>query len=293
MRILNYEVKQKIKVLSGKCFWFWNDFYGFYSNILWMEKKKLEILYPKSNNKFIITEQILDKIKVDELDKLFSEFFNLKEPLWWDKNHHYNEAKGLLKEFKEYIKVDVLKEKENKKEFEKEIEKVKVKDKEKINKTIFLENIKNKFFEYSAKKDIEQKRWYWIEKIFFDILELENIDSKRPYKNKWEQIDGHLKFNTFDYLIEIKWTKESVKQKEISEFDWKIDWKAQSTRWIFFSVNWFSDSAITQVKKRNPRIFFIDVLDFISVLEERRSIYDIFLEKENNLVTKWIVYNEN
>jgi len=63
-----------------------------------------------------------------------------------------------LKEFKEYIKVDVLKEKENKKEFEKEIEKVKVKDKEKINKTIFLENIKNKFFEYSAKKDIEQKR---------------------------------------------------------------------------------------------------------------------------------------
>jgi len=46
-----------------------------------MEKKKLEILYPKSNNKFIITEQILDKIKVDELDKLFSEFFNLKEPL--------------------------------------------------------------------------------------------------------------------------------------------------------------------------------------------------------------------
>ena len=48
-----------------------------------------------------------------------------------------------------------------------------------------------------------QQRGYKLEDLFCDLLELHEMDYKRPYKTRdGEQIDGHFRYEKFDYLFE-------------------------------------------------------------------------------------------
>ena len=290
------EIKLKIISLS-KCFWFWSSYYGFYSSVLGVSKRKLEVKFPKdSYNKYTATEIILDELEengnVNKIKEIASNFYNLKKPFDKNDNPKYGEALLELEEFKKIVGKDVVQEEIEKKEFQEKLKQNKIDDSIEKVKLKKLEEIKNKFFEFAkltTQKD-KQERGFWLERAFYKILELERIEHKKSYKNGYEQIDGQFKFKSFDYLVEIKWTATTVKQKDISIFDKKIETKGQSTRGFILSISGFCESAVNIATKNNPRLIFMDVTEFISVLDGRNKFYDIFLTKEDNLVKLGKVY---
>jgi len=296
MKKISPQIKLKIIELS-KCFWYWNSFYSFYSSVLGISKRKLEIKFPKdSYNKYSATETILEELEennqTDKIKEIISNFYKLDKPFDKNDNPKYNEALQDLKAFKENVGKDIIEEEIQKRDFEKNLEKQRKEDlieKERRNK---IEKIKNEFYDFSkvTEQRKKQERGYWLEKNFYELLELENIEHGKPYKNKNEQIDGHLKFKSFDYLVETKWTESQVKQKDISIFEGKLATKGQSTRGFILSISGFDDSAIQSAQNGTPRIIFMDAVEFISILELRCKLYDILLTKENNLVKFGKVY---
>ena len=243
-----------------------------------------------------MTENILEELeennKIDKIEEIISNFYQLDKPFDKSVNLNYKEALQDLEAFKKIVGKDIVEEKIKKENFEKELKKQKNEDLIEQERKNRIEAIKNKFFEFSkaTEQKEKQERGYWLEKAFYELLELEKFDYGKSYRKKYEQIDGHLKFGSFDYLIEIKWTKKPVKQKDISEFEGKLTTKAQSTRGLILSVSGFDDSSIEKAEKGTPKMIFVDAGELISVLELRSKLYDILLTKENNLVKFGKVY---
>lgn len=292
------EIKLKIIDLS-ECFWFWRNYYSFYSSILGISKNKLENRFPRdAYNKYQATEAILDELEeggnVDRIKEIISAFYRLEKPFDKDDNPKYEKATETLKEFKELVGKDVIQEEINKKEFRERLEKSKISDSLEIERNNKIEEIKKGFFEYCKETTHgkKQERAFWLEEKFYDLLGLERIEHTRPYRTKYEQIDGHFKFKSFDYLVEIKWTADQVQQSDISIFDGKIETKGQSTRGFLLSISGFSESAICAATKKSPRLIFMDASELLSVLEGRNSFYDVFCTKEDRLVRLGKVYNE-
>jgi len=296
MKRLSPDIKLKIIHLS-KCFWFWDQFYTVYSTILNVPKRTLELKFPKSSfNKYQITEHILEELDqkwdYEKIQEIVSYFYNLKTPFDKDKNSHFIQALKELKEFQQIVWKDVKEEIIQEAKFKENLKKEREKDDIEKERTNKIEEIKNNFYKFAATttQTEKQERWYWLEKGFFEILELEWLEFSPPYKTDFEQIDWKFKFKSFDYLVEIKWTEETLKQKEVSIFDWKLRNKWQSTRWFMLSIWWIDESAISFASWSEPRIIFMDVLEFISILEQRISFYDIFTDKEDKFVRLWRVY---
>lgn len=296
MKKLSPDIKLRIVNLS-KCFWFWDQFYIVYSSILWISKRNLELKFPRTQyNKFKITELILDLLeeRLDEkaLQEVISYFYKLDKPFDKDKNSHYTHALEELNEFKKVVWKDVIEEHVNQKEFTKQIEQRKKVDQLSTEKSKNITTIKEKFFDYikAVEQKEKQERGFWLEDAFYKLLELEWIDYSPPYKTETEQIDWKFSLKTFDYLVEVKWTDASVKQQEISIFEWKLKRKWQSTRWFILSVNWFDESAVLAASWDSPRMIFMDASDFIGILQQTLSFSDIFSDKEDKLVRFWKVY---
>ncbi|MBK9039192.1 MAG: restriction endonuclease [Bdellovibrionales bacterium] len=117
-----------------------------------------------------------------------------------------------------------------------------------------------------------QQRGYKLEDLFCDLLQLSELEYSRPYKTPdGEQIDGHFRFDKFDYLIESKWEDGVIKQKDLSVFDGKIRGKAQSTRGLFLSANGFDENAVIKFSGDSPRIILMTGEDLALILSGRCS----------------------
>lgn len=290
------EVKLKIIALS-KCFWFWNSYYGFYSSVLDISKRKLEIKFPKDvYNKYKVTDIILEELEengnVNKIKEIASNFYNLEKPFDKNDNPKYKEAVIELMEFKKIVGKDLIQEEIKKNEFKEKLKQNKINDSMEKVKSKKIKEIKDKFFEFiklTTEKD-KKERGFWLEKIFYEILELEQMEHKKSYRKGYEQIDGQFKFKSFDYLVEIKWTESKVKQKDVSIFNGKLATKGQSTRGFILSISGFDESAIHIATKDKPKLIFMDASEFMSILEDRNKFYDVFLTKEDSLVRFGKVY---
>ncbi|MBB1554000.1 restriction endonuclease [Candidatus Gracilibacteria bacterium] len=293
MKKLSFQNQSKIKNLCPLLFWYRDDFYSFFANILECSKSDLEYKYPRNLNKYFITEQILHILTEEQLKRFLSELYNLKEPLGGDNNPNYREGLQKLKDFKKEMGNDILEQELKDKEFNDYLGQCKKND-ELVNfKKQQKEKIWMEFLEYTKITENKQKRGFWLEKIFFDLMEIENIEHKRPYRTHYEQIDGSLKFDSFTYLFEAKWEENAIAQKDISIFDGKIQGKAQSTRGIFLSISGFEDSAVCWAQnKDSPRLIFIDGSEFSAILQGYKTMYELLYEKEYNLTHYGYVYKK-
>jgi len=135
-----------------------------------------------------------------------------------------------------------------------------------------------------------QQRGFRLEKLFFDLLHLSDIEHTRPYRTPGgEQIDGHFKYEKFDYLVEAKWTQEPTKQPELSIFDGKIRGKAQSTRGFFISSSDFDPLAVQKYSGDSPRILLMTGEDLALVLSGRIHFSDALKAKVDAIVRQGII----
>lgn len=130
-----------------------------------------------------------------------------------------------------------------------------------------------------------QQRGFRLEQLFFQLLHLSEFEHTKPYRTPGrEQIDGHFKYEKFDYLVEAKWTQEPTKQPDLSIFDGKIRGKAQSTRGFFISANGFDNTAVRKYSGDSPRIILMTGEDFALVLSGRVLFVDAMKAKVDAIV---------
>lgn len=285
---LSFEAKEKIVELAGACFWYWDGLYSFLDSC--NVPRALQKKYPREvYNKYSFMRALLGDLdqtgNVELINAIASGFYRLKGPIDRD-NLDEKKAKRLLQEFRDAIGNDPI---------EAEIQK-RERDRARIVREQSLANqrelgdrlreINSEFLALVATSEITpQQRGFKLEQLFFQLLHLSEIEHTKPYRTpSGEQIDGHFKYEKFDYLVEVKWTQERAKQPELSIFDGKIRGKAQSTRGFFISANDFDEAAIQKYSGDSPRIILMTGEDLALVLSGRHHFSDVMRAKVDAIV---------
>lgn len=136
-----------------------------------------------------------------------------------------------------------------------------------------LENLHNKFLE-SVKSPDRQEAGYSLEDLIKELFAIFEIEYRKSYKIAAQQIDGHFKFEGFDYLVEARWRKDQPNEKEVGWFKRKVDTKLESTRGIFVSINGFRDEVINKFTGIGSNLIFMSGEDLIFILEGRIDLRD-------------------
>lgn len=141
-----------------------------------------------------------------------------------------------------------------------------------------LQELRDKF--YAGVTDSDRQRvGYDLEDILKELFRLFEIEYKKSYRSKTQQMDGHFKYEGFDYLVEAKWRKGQPSETEIGGFQRKVKTKLESTRGIFFSVNGFRDEVVEQFNGHGANILFFTGEDLIHILEGRVDLNDALKRK--------------
>lgn len=289
---LGFEAKEKIVELSGACFWFWASFYSFLDSC--EVSKSLQKKYPReAYNKYSMMRGILTELDttggLETINSIASGFYKLKGAI--DRDHLDDvKAKRLLQEFRELIGDDPIDtEIQKRKRDEHRLLHQKTIDERQRN-TINMQKINSQFFSLLNDSGITpQQRGYQLETIFFELLRLSEIEHNKPYKHQQEQIDGHFRYDKFDYLVEVKWTEGLTKQPDLSVFDGKIRGKAQSTRGFFISANGFDESAVHKYSGDSPRIILMTGEDMTLVLSGQIDFCDLIRAKIDAIVRLGVI----
>jgi hypothetical protein len=282
----SFEVKHAIIDLAPTCFWYWSSFDSFLDNC--KVPKNIQERYPKeAYNKATKMRNVLNDLETSKanviIQQIMIEFSKLRNAV--DKDQlDQNKAKAKLEEFRKLLGSDSTKE-------DHEIEN-RLKKKVTIESGLRIQELKREKLRVLKKKVMDlgtfvenpQHRGFELERIFFELLDIEEFEYRKSYRTSNEQIDGSLKYEKFDYLLEIKWEAGVMKQRDFSIFDGKIKGKAQSTRGLFFAMNGFDMDVVEKLSGHEPRIILMDAQDFMAILEGRFTFADCMKLKVGALV---------
>ncbi len=232
-----------------------------------------------------VLEVLEEQNKEDVINNIISNFYRLRNAVDKD-NLDNNKAKQLLDELREMVGNDPI-ENEIKKQNQKQArEKYQQSIEEARNKSKKLEDLNNEFITLATTTDLTpQQRGYKLEDLFFDLLQFCEFEYSKPYRTPdCEQIDGHFKYEKFDYLVEAKWIDGLIKQKDLSIFDGKIRGKAQSTRGFFIAPNGFDENAVNKFSGDAPRIVLMSGQDLAMVLSGQFTFFDALKAKIDAIV---------
>ncbi|MDP2145012.1 MAG: restriction endonuclease [Gallionella sp.] len=287
---LSFEAKEKMVELTGACFWYWDGLYSFLDSC--NVPRSMQRKYPRETyNKYTFMRALLGDIdqagNSELINSIASGFFRLKGPIDRD-NLDEKKAKKLLDEFRatigdDPIEAEILKRERDRAKVVREQSITNQREQAKR-----LESINAEFLALVSTSDITpQQRGFKLEQLFFQLLHLSDIEHTKPYRTQdGEQIDGHFRYEKFDYLVEIKWTQDPAKQPELSIFDGKIRGKAQSTRGFFVSANGFDDVAIQKYSGDSPRMILMTGEDLALVLSGRIHFADAMKAKVDSIVRR-------
>jgi hypothetical protein len=135
-----------------------------------------------------------------------------------------------------------------------------------------------------------QSAGYSLEDILERLFPIFDLEYRRSYKTETQQIDGHFKFEGFDYLVEAKWTKMQPNENVIGGFKRKIDTKLESTRGIFISINGFRDEVIRNFQEPGNNILFFSGEDITHILEGRIDLREVLNKKIDKAAQEGIAY---
>ncbi len=286
---LHYEVKEKMVSLAGACFWYWDSFYSFLDSS--GVPSAIRRRYPRESfNKYQTMRNVLESLeeagREDVVNALVSNFHRLRGAVDRD-SLDVAKAREMLEEFRQMVGQDPLdaeiarRGRQKKREARsRSIDRVRSRRRD-------LAGMDRKFTELTISKSVNaQKRGFELERLFFDLLVHFEFECRRPYRGVGEQIDGHLRYEKFDYLVEVKWTKKLASQADLSVFDGKIRGKAQSTRGFFLSANGFDEHAIDRYSGDAPRIVLMTGEDLALVLNGRMTFDDGMKAKVDAIVRK-------
>lgn len=161
-----------------------------------------------------------------------------------------------------------------------------------------LNKIRNKFLLLYQAKDSEgnnitnHKRGYLLEGIINEILILEKVQSITSIKLQGEQIDGALKHEGENYLIEAKWQDKNISSDALYHFAYKIEGKMYG-RGIFISINGYSKESVDMITKgKSLNMVLFDGADIIQIVEGMSTFKETLEKKVIAAQTQGIIYTD-
>jgi hypothetical protein len=132
----------------------------------------------------------------------------------------------------------------------------------------------SKLFSESFSDPNRQQAGYSLEDLLKDLFAVFEVEYRKSYRTNTQQIDGHFRFEGFDYLVEAKWRKDRPNEQEIGGFRQKVNTKLESTRGLFVSINAFREEVVEQFSGHGANIIFMSGEDLIYILEGRIDLRD-------------------
>ncbi len=136
-----------------------------------------------------------------------------------------------------------------------------------------LHRLWDRFTKAVANPD-RQEAGYTLEDLLADLFSLFEIEYRKSFRTSTQQIDGHFRFEGFDYLVEAKWRADMPTEVEIEGFKGKVDKKLESTRGLFVSIQGFRPLVVEKFEGRGANLIFMDGADLTYVLEGRMDLRD-------------------
>ncbi len=135
-----------------------------------------------------------------------------------------------------------------------------------------------------------QSAGYSLEDIIEKLFPLFSLEYRKSYKTPTQQIDGHFRYEAFDYLVEAKWRADQPNEQEIGGFQRKVNTKLESTRGVFFSINGFRDEVLQEFQGHGSNILFFTGEDLIHILEGRIALDEVLKIKIEKAAQEGVVH---
>lgn len=213
------------------------------------------------------------------------------DPYYFKKLKKLDESEAIrninhLKQLQEIRDTKIKQQKEDRERKEKEI----------YLKKNTLEQLKEQYINlYQGKDEFGkaislQQRGYLLENFLRDLSIYESLIISDPIKLCGEQIDGTIKYDGENYILEAKWQDSLTASNALYHFAYKVDGKLYG-RGIFISINGFSaDSVNALVKGKSLNTILIDGADLILVVEGLFSFNEILNRKIRAAQTMGKIY---
>ena len=135
-----------------------------------------------------------------------------------------------------------------------------------------------------------QNRGYAFETFLQELFLLEKLHVTEPFKITGEQIDGAIKFEGENYIIEAKWTDWPSASDTLYQFAHKVEGKMYG-RGIFISINGYSHDSLEALQKGKAlKTVLFDGGDLTFVMEKYSTFTDMLDEKVKAAQTKGYIY---
>lgn len=205
----------------------------------------------------------------------FPDIENLGEP---ERSNRLADARAAIARLKDLVNTHqgLLKDKE---EFQKHIQHERSSAKEYQLHLEALAALRNRFLELQQRPMEPQSRGRAFESFLHDLFKLFNLAPQPGYKLDSEQIDGSFRFDTDDYILEAKWTKDPSTRADADTFAAKVQTKGKSALGLFVSVNGFTKDFRERFRERTP-FLTMDGSDLFLILEGRIRLNDALLAKK-------------
>ena len=105
-----------------------------------------------------------------------------------------------------------------------------------------------------------QQGGYDFQDWFYELLDYNEIQNRRPYTSERRQIDGSLTLDGTTYLVELKFTAKQADAADIDSLRAKVDDKADNTMGIMVSISGYSGVAIQGASGRQTKLLLLDAM---------------------------------
>lgn len=120
-----------------------------------------------------------------------------------------------------------------------------------------------------------QQGGYDFEKWFFDLLDYEEIENRRPYKSGGRQIDGSLTLDGTTYLVELKFEAGQAGATDIDSLKAKVNSKADNTMGVMVAMSGYSSVAVTEASGSRTALLLLDFSHVYMVLNGLSSLTEV------------------
>ncbi len=141
-----------------------------------------------------------------------------------------------------------------------------------------------------GKEISEQKRGYLLEPFLLGLCLLEKLSVTESFKITGEQIDGVIKFEGENYIIEAKWQDWPTASDALYHFALKVEGKMYG-RGIFISMNGYSHDSLEALKSGKAlKTVLFDGGDLTLVMDGLSSFTDMLDKKVKAAQTMGLIY---
>lgn len=134
------------------------------------------------------------------------------------------------------------------------------------------------------------ERGYALEAVLADLCRVEGVEVTESFRVQGEQIDGALKFEGENYIVEAKWHDESTASQALYQFAMKVEGKMYG-RGIFISINGYSpDSVIALTRGKAQRSVLFDGGDLSMIFQSMLTFREALDRKVKSAQTRGWIY---